>query len=389
MQLATIWQNLLSVEKVGIYDNFFELGGHSLLATRLVSTIRKELEVEIAIRDIFIQPTLKGLSNYLEQQEKGRLLPEVTRADERLDKIPLSFSQERLWFLDQLQGSVEYHLPFALRITGDLDEEALSKSLRKVVNRHEVLRTVIYSADGVGYQKVLSAGDWELSVQDLSADDSSLSEEIKTYLLAPFDLAADYMFRSCLYQVGNRAYVLAGVFHLISSDGWSQGILLNEFMSLYGSYSSGNSSNLPALPLQYTDYAVWQRTHLEGEVMDNQLTYWEDQLADVSTLQLPTDYVRPAVQRFTGATLSYQLDDRLSADINALSKGEGVTVFMTLLSAFKVLLSRYSGQEDICVGTPIANRTQQELEGMIGFFVNTLALRTQVNEENSFQAMLQ
>ncbi|MEL6560503.1 MAG: amino acid adenylation domain-containing protein [Bacteroidota bacterium] len=389
VQLAAIWQDLLGVEKVGIHDNFFELGGHSLLATRLVSAIRKELEVEIAIRDVFMQNTLADLGNYLEQQDRGTLLPEVTRADHNLDKIPLSFSQERLWFLDQLQGSQEYHLPFALRISGDLDKQALSSSLQEIVNRHEVLRTVIYAHQGIGYQKVLTADDWDLSVNDLSNDHSALTADLRKTLATPFDLNADYMFRACLYIMGENEYVLAGVFHHISSDGWSQGILLSDFISLYGTYSSGLASNLPPLPLQYTDYAVWQRNHLEGAVMESQLTYWEKQLEGINTLQLPTDYARPSVQSVAGSTISFELSKALSADINAVSKGEGVTAFMTLLAAFKVLLSRYSGQNDICVGTPIANRTQKELEGMIGFFVNTLAIRSSISEDKTFRELLQ
>ncbi|MEL6558318.1 MAG: amino acid adenylation domain-containing protein [Bacteroidota bacterium] len=388
-QLVAIWQELLGVEKVGIYDNFFELGGHSLLATRLVSTIRKKMDVEINIRDVFVKPVLADLGIYLEQIDEGTLLPEVTRADQELERIPLSFSQERLWFLDQLQGSPEYHQPFALRLTGDLDKQMLSWSLKQVVSRHEVLRTVIHSDEGVGYQKVLAADDWELSLKDLSEDKSLLSEDLQAFLMTPFDLSTDYMFRACLYQVESNEYVLAGVFHHISSDGWSQGILLSDFMTFYGAYVTGKGADLSPLPLQYTDYAVWQRTHLEGDLMDNQLIYWEGQLKGVSTLNLPTDFARPNVQSVSGANLSFELGSDLSAEISLLSQRQGATVFMTLLAAFKVLLSRYSGQEDICVGTPIANRTQKELEGVIGFFVNTLALRTLVNEESSFAGLLE
>ncbi|MEM6717316.1 MAG: condensation domain-containing protein, partial [Cyanobacteria bacterium P01_C01_bin.147] len=301
----------------------------------------------------------------------------------------LSFSQERLWFLDQLQGSLEYHMPFAFRLSGDLDVNALSLSLQEVVSRHEVLRTVIFSEEGVTYQKVLSADDWSLSLTDITTDNSSLAEDLQSFLSTPFDLGSDYMFRSCLYDLGDKEYVLAGVFHHISSDGWSKGILVREFTALYRSYASGETVSLPPLSLQYIDYALWQRTSLEGEVIDKQLAYWENQLTGVESLQLPTDYDRPSVQRVSGANLSFRLDSALSDGINALSQREGVTVFMTLLAAFKVLLSRYSGQEDICVGTPIANRTQKELEGMIGFFVNTLALRSHIREDVSFTSLLQ
>ena len=388
-QLVVIWQELLSIEKVGIYDNFFELGGHSLLATRLVSVIRKELDVEITIRDVFAHTTIDSLGAYLSTQEKGTLLPKVIKAHKRPDKVPLSFSQERLWFLDRLQGSLEYHIPFALRLSGNLDKKALSSSLKEIVTRHEVLRTVIRSEEGVGYQEVLPPDRWELSYKDMTTNTSLLREDLKSFLSTAFDLGSDYMFRSCLYDLGDKEYVLAGVFHHISSDGWSLGILISEFVALYRSYVSGKEIDLPLLPLQYMDYALWQREHLEGTIIEDQLSYWEDQLEGVNTLQLPTDYTRPSVQSISGASLSFELDSVLSSGINSLSQQEGVTVFMTLLTAFKVLLGRYSGQEDICVGTPVANRTQKELEDMIGFFVNTLALRTQVKGDVSFRALLQ
>ena len=308
---------------------------------------------------------------------------------EKYDHIPLSFGQESLWFIDQLQGSLEYHLPFALRLAGDLDEQALFSSLQEVVNRHEALRTVIYSEEGVGYQKLLSADDWELSQKDFTEKETLLEEDLKSFLTAPFDLSADYMFRSCLYDLGDKEYMLAGVFHHISSDAWSQGVLVGEFMRFYHSYVSGKTVKLPPLPLQYIDYALWQRDHLGDAVIDKQLTYWEDQLEEVSTLKLPTDYVRPAVQSVVGANTSFELGSELSKGIKSLSQREGATVFMTLLAGLKVLFSRYSGQEDICVGTSVANRTQKELEGMIGFFVNTLALRSEVKGDHSFQELLQ
>ncbi|NQY01562.1 MAG: non-ribosomal peptide synthetase, partial [Flavobacteriaceae bacterium] len=385
-QLATIWQELLSVERVGIYDNFFELGGHSLLATRLVSMVRKELYVEMTVRDVFTHTTIESLSAYLSKQEKGILLPSITKVHERPEKIPLSFSQERLWFLDRLQGSVEYHIPFAFRLSGNLNKKALSSSFKEIVNRHEVLRTVIQSEGGVGYQKILSVENWELSMKDIT---TNINEDVKAFLTTPFDLSSDYMFRSQLYDLGNKEYILAGVFHHIASDGWSQGILINEFIELYHSYTSNKQAKLPRLPLQYTDYALWQREHIERIIIEDHLLYWEKKLSGTTTLQLPTDYTRPAVQSAKGATHSFELDSALSKKINVLSQQQGVTVFMVLLTAFKVLLSRYSGQNDICVGTPIANRTQKELEDVIGFFVNTLSLRTQINQNDSFQDLLQ
>ncbi|MEM0939407.1 MAG: amino acid adenylation domain-containing protein, partial [Bacteroidota bacterium] len=389
VQLASIWQDLLGIEKVGIHDDFFELGGHSLMAVRLVSMIRKEMEIELAIQDIFLHTTIDRLGAYLDVQDKGTAVPKVTTAEQRPQKVPLSFSQESLWLIDQLQGSLEYNLSFAFQIAGDLNVNALSRSLQAVVRRHNVLRTVIYSEEGEGYQKVLSAEKWELSIKDAGDDTSLFTEDLKAFLSAPFDLGADYMFRSCLYDLGNKDYVLAGVFHHISSDAWSKGILIKEFMALYSGCVSGKQIDLPSLPLQYVDYALWQRNYLDGAIIDNQLSYWEDKLDGFSKLQLSTDYDRPAVQSISGSTISFQLSESLASGIRSLSYRESATVFMTLLAAFKVLLSRYSGQEDICVGTSVANRTQKELEGMIGYFVNVLALRTQIDETDSFQKLLQ
>ena len=359
----------------------------------ILSEIKSNKKIIVEYLEKYQQENISSelLEKYQQSSSVNKeLLEKVTSSKgNRPEHIPLSFSQERLWFMDQLQGSLEYHLPFALRLTGDLDQKALSSSLREVINRHEVLRTVIYSEEGIGYQKVLSVDDWKISSKDLSNNSSKLTDDLKSFLSAPFDLSTDYMFRSCLYDLGNKEYVLAGVFHHISSDGWSQSILIHEFMELYRSYASGREADLPILPLQYVDYALWQRNYLEGTIIDNQLTYWENKLEGVGTLQLPTDYVRPSVQSVSGASTSIELSSTLSSSINSLSKREGVTVFMTLLASFKVLLSRYSGQEDICVGTPVANRTQKDLEGMIGFFVNTLALRSEIKEESSFQEILQ
>ncbi|MFH6945822.1 non-ribosomal peptide synthase/polyketide synthase [Flavobacterium sp. FlaQc-49] len=391
-QLAVIWQNLLGIEKVGIYDNFFELGGHSLLATRLVSMIRKEMVLEISVREVFEHTTIATLGAHVSDQSEGVLLPTIVSED-RPERIPLSFSQERLWFLDQLQGSTEYHIPVVLRLEGELEVSILEKTLQTIVSRHEVLRTILLSEAGVGYQQIIPAEDWILD--QVKTTESLLESAVKTYLITPFDLSKDYKLRSCLYDLGNQKYVLTCVFHHIASDGWSSGILVNEFMELYSALQSGSATAtatatvLPELTLQYSDYAIWQRKYLEGAVLESQLSYWEEKLQGVATLALPTDYARPSVQSTAGSNVSFALNKEISESINALAQREGVTLFMMLLSAFKVLLSRYSGQDDICVGTPIANRTQSELEGMIGFFVNTLALRTDLGDNPSFSELLE
>ncbi|WP_261376908.1 non-ribosomal peptide synthetase [Flavobacterium anhuiense] len=386
-QLTEIWEKLLGVEKVGIHDNFFELGGHSLLATRLVSMIRKEMLLEVYIREIFVYTSIAALAAHVSVQSIGALLPAVV-AEIRPQRIPLSFSQERLWFLDQLEGSAAYHMPVVLRLEGTVDKAILEQTLRSIVLRHEVLRTILLSEDGIAYQEVISIEDWKLDIVKVT-DESLFENSLQDYLLVPFDLSKDYKLRSCLYDLGNEKYVLACVFHHIASDGWSEGILVNEFMELYSAFQSGRPAVLPELTLQYSDYAIWQRKYLEGIVLESQLRYWEDKLKDVATLILPTDYPRLSVQNTAGSNVSLVLDKELSRSLNTLCQQEGVTLFMVLLSAFKVLLSRYSGQDDICVGTPIANRTQSELEGMIGFFVNTLAIRNDMSGNPSFRELLE
>ena len=370
-----------------------ELENGSLVLRLETEEIDEVLLAEIKQHKELIVEHLKkfDIADAYEQSDKDAIKPFDRAA---LEKVPLSFSQESLWFVHQLQGSLEYHLPFALKLSGNLNQDALSASLRQVVNRHEILRTVIYSEEGVGYQKLLPAEGWELVTRDLRKDNSTLNQDLKAFLLAPFNLDADYMFRSCLYDLGideqgEQEYLLAGVFHHIASDAWSQGILMREFVMLYGAHVSGKPPILPPLPLQYADYAVWQRTNLEENVIDKQLSYWEKQLDGFSELQLPVDHGRQAAQGISGANATFQLNSAVSAGIKSLSQSEGATVFMTLLAAFKVLLSRYSGQEDICVGTSVANRTQKELEGIIGYFVNTLALRTQATQSSSFKEFLQ
>ncbi len=385
-QLAQIWIELLGVEKVGIDDSFFELGGHSLLATRLVSMVRSRMDTELPIKDIFKHVTLSSLAAHIAGQQKGALLPLVTTAAP-MDKIPLSYSQERLWFIDKFQGSVQYHIPIVLGIKGDLDKQVLEQSLQLIVSRHEVLRTVLKEDEGEGYQEVTGSDDWKLEFDAADGEDI-LKEKISTLIATPFDLSKDYMLRGCLYDRGNDEYVLAVVFHHIASDGWSNAIVINEFVEIYNAYKRGLAPELPPLSLQYSDYAVWQRRHISGEFLEAQLSYWDKKLSGVAPLELPNDYPRPAVQSVAGNNLAFRLDKDLSDQVTQLCKKEGVTLYMLFLSAFKVLLYRYSGQEDICVGSPVAGRTQAELEGMIGFFVNMLALRSDLSGNPEFAKLL-
>ncbi len=387
-KLAAIWQEILEVDQVGIHDDFFVLGGHSLLAIRLISAIRKELAVELPISDIFDYPTIAALVAQLEGQSSN-ILPPITSLHPRPQHIPLSFSQERLWFIHQLDGSVQYHVPSVLRLKGELNNAALSVALQSIVDRHEVLRTVIRVENGQPFQSIMQPGKWQLNSIDGSAyDQNQLRDLVKDLLNKPFDLSSDHMLRAALIKVADKEHVLAVTMHHIASDGWSTSILVKEVVELYKSYLEKKPAKLNPLKIQYADYAIWQRTYLQGEVLDKKLGYWKQKLEGVTPLQLPTDYTRPAIQSSRGAVSTFRFGKELYTQLQLLSQQQGATLFMTLLSAFKILLHHYSGQKDICVGTAIAGRQQQEVEELIGFFINTLALRTIVNGGDTFNEML-
>lgn len=391
-KLATMWETVLEVDQVGMHDDFFELGGHSLLAVRLISLIRKAFTVEMPIGDIFDYPTVALLAKQVEKQSGQTLLPTIEIANPRPDKIPLSFSQERLWFIDQLEGSVQYHISAVLNLKGTLSQEALAFALQNIINRHEVLRTVIREEDGRGYQFIQNKDAWQLNIVDGTAynkDLNALQQFIRELVNQPFNLAHDYMLRADLIKIGNEQYTLVVTLHHIASDGWSASIIVKELVELYNAFYENRPAELPILPLQYADFAIWQREYLQGEVLKNKLAYWKENLYGVEPLQLPTDFVRPVVQSTRGASARFNIDKDLVTGIQQLSQQQGTSVFMTLLTAFKVLLYRYSGQQDICVGTPIAGRQQQELEGLIGFFINTLALRSEITDTISFAGLLQ
>jgi len=390
-RLAVIWSNLLEVDRISVHDDFFALGGHSLLAIRLISAIRKELSVEVSIGDVFDYPTIAQLSAQLQRHSVTSNTPALT-SKIRPAHIPLSFSQERLWFIDQMEGSVHYHVPTVLRLKGVLDKDALSYAMQTIVDRHEVLRTVIEQEDGQAYQRVNAAGKWELDIIDKALyrkNETALQESIAQLINTPFDLEQDYMLRVHLIALGEEEHILVVILHHIASDAWSTGIIVKELVELYAAYTENRAPQLPVPEIQYADYAIWQREYLSGAKLEKELGYWKDKLSDVTALELPTDYPRPAVQPTRGGMYSFRFDKQLSVQLQALSQQQGTTLFMTLLAAFKVLLYRYSGQEDICVGIPVAGRTQQETEGLIGFFINTLALRSDLSNDPSFITLLQ
>jgi len=391
-KLAEIWQDVLEEDQVGVNDDFFELGGHSLLAVRLVSAIRKAFEIEMPISDIFDYPTVALLATQLSNSTDNTLLTAIKVQSPRPQHIPLSFSQERLWFIDRLEGSKQYHLPSVLRLKGALNKAALEKALQQIVNRHEVLRTVFIEKDGLVFQQVKEKNDWSMSCIDGSSiknNPEQLKQQIHQLVSQPFNLAEDDMIRAALISISAEEHILVATLHHIASDGWSTTILVKEVAALYKAFDSGMDSGLLPLPIQYADYAIWQRDYLLGEVLNKKIAYWKEKLEGVAPLQLPTDYKRPALQTSRGSIIGFWIEKELSGQLQQFSLDNGSTIFMTMLSAFNVLLYRYSGQEDICVGTPVAGRQQQEMEGLIGFFVNTLALRTEVNGSESFNALLQ
>ncbi|WP_400193664.1 amino acid adenylation domain-containing protein [Hymenobacter sp. B81] len=386
--LAEVWQQLLKRERVGVEDNFFALGGHSLLATRLVAAIRHQLGRPVTIRQIFSRPTIAGLAELLDQATDLKLIAPLT-AQPRPDRLPLSFAQERLWFIDQLEGSGSYTIPLVLRLRGELHEAALTTALRQLVARHEALRTVI-GADAEGAcQRVLPAEGWQPEPALVLGAEQTEAEVLAGWLAAEFDLSRDYMLRAHRLQLSEQEHLLALVVHHIACDGWSLGIMVRELEALYLAAAENRPAALPALDVQYADYALWQRQHLTDEALADGLRYWKNQLNGLSALQLPTDHERPAVPSGQGGLLQTTLPRELQQQLEQVSQQAGATLFMGLLAGFQALLARYSGQTDICVGTPVAGRTQAREETMVGLLVNTLALRGDVSGNPSFSELLQ
>ncbi|HVR99575.1 MAG TPA: amino acid adenylation domain-containing protein, partial [Thermoanaerobaculia bacterium] len=380
--LAGIWSEVLGLERVGAHDDFFALGGHSLLATQVVSRIRTVLGIELPLRRLFETPTLVELAQAVRKSRESQAPPIV--AVPRDGDLPLSFAQQRLWFLDRLEpGSPAYNMPLAVRLAGEVDPAQLEDIFFEVVRRHEALRTTFASRDGMPIQ-VIAAPRVELPVLDLSlVPESEALRLAREEAGRPFDLERGPLLRLALIRLGERDHVLLMTLHHIISDGWSMGVLLREVAALC------EDSPLPELPVQYADFAVWQRSWLRGEVLEAQLAYWRRQLGNLNgaprVLELPLDRPRPAVQTFRGASLRVALT---AEAIHAICRREGATPFMVLLAAWAAVLGRHAGQEDVLVGTPIAGRNRREVEGLIGFFVNTLALRADLSGDPGFTGLL-
>jgi amino acid adenylation domain-containing protein len=397
LALADIWREVLRVDRVGVHDGFFELGGHSLLAVQVVSRLRDRLGVELPLRGMFEEPTVGTLAARLDALSSANgsseSNPPIARAP-RGEPLPLSFAQERLWFLDQLEpGNPAMNIPAAVRLTGPLDPVLLERSLRAIIARHEALRPTFAECDGRPVQVITAETDVTIPVTDLSglpADrrEADVRRRAAEEARRPFDLARGPLARAELLRLADDEHVLLVTLHHIIADGWSIAVLVREALAHYLAFAAGATAALPPLSLQFADYAVWQRQRLRGPDLERQLAYWTKALADVPALDLPTDRPRPALQTYRGATVSFALPHDVARGVRQLAIDVGATPFMALLASFQALLQRYSGQDNFAVGTLIAGRPRAELEGLIGFFVNTLAVRADLSGDPTFGELL-
>jgi natural product biosynthesis luciferase-like monooxygenase protein/amino acid adenylation domain-containing protein len=390
-RLAGIFREVLGLERIGLKESFFELGGHSLLAIRAVARIREAFGVELPMRVLFDEPTVVGLAARLEEMEAtGEPEPRIPRTEPTASSRPSS-AQERLWVIQRLDAAATaYNLAAALRLRGPLDARALERALTEIVRRHETLRSRFQEVEGEPSIVVDPPSDFPLPVEEVQ-DEARLVPRAEEEVRRPFDLAAGPLFRGLLLRAGGEDHLLVLSMHHTVSDGWSRGVLYREIMALYQSLVAGRAPSLPELPIRYADYAAWQRDWLErhATVVEAQLDYWLGTLAGpLPVLELPTDHPRPPVQSFSGRTRTFRVPGALRHGLEALCREEDATVFMGLLAVFQSLLARYSGQEDIVVGTPTAGRTRPETEDLIGFFVNTLAIRTDLSGSPDFRSLL-
>ncbi|MEM8907741.1 MAG: condensation domain-containing protein, partial [Bacteroidota bacterium] len=388
-QLVAIWQDLLELDQVGVDDHFFEIGGHSLLGVRLISAIRVKMGQELQVRDLFKFPKVRQLALHLDTQNQIDALPPL-EAVPNLEKYPLSYAQERLWFVDQLSGSTQFHLSTALRLQNDLDPSILEAALRDLVKRHTVLRTVIRATNDIPFQEVRSAEQWSMKQSKGTEfkDEEYLRLFLSGELAHPFDLANDYLFRAHLIELDKAEYLLLLVIHHIATDGWSQAILVNDFQELYQAKLEQRKAQLTPLTIQYRDYAWWQRQYLSGTYLNQQLEWWAKELRDSPHLELPIDHVRPKKRTNRGGSWSFGIDQSQAEALKTYANEANATLFMTLLTVCQILLYRYSGQNDFCIGTSLANRNQQALESLVGLFVNSLVLRADLEGDSSFRSLL-
>ena len=408
--LASIWESVLKIERVGIHDNFFELGGHSLVATQVVSRARKACQVDLPVRALFAAPTVAGLATAIETARRHGtssqvlLPPVVPRAPGQDTALPLSFSQERLWFLQQLEPeSAAYHIAGALKLTGPLDAGAVAQAFQALVQRHEALRTNFHEEDGRAVQRIHTSVNLPLQVRDLRDlstvdQDAAVRQASMAATREPFDLSRGPLLRVALWRLGDDVHRLLLVMHHIVSDGWSTQIVLREFSQHYAALTGRRLGSAPVPPLeallpspalQYADYAQWQRQTLQGDALQSQIAHWRSALGDAHpVLDLPTDRPRPLEPSGRGAIHRFALDAGLSGQLASLARQQGVTLFMLTLAAFQAMLYRLTSQPDLRVGVPVANRHRLETEGVLGCFVNTVVMRARCSGSLSFQELL-
>jgi amino acid adenylation domain-containing protein len=410
-RVAEVWQSVLGLQAIGADDDFWELGGHSLLATQVVSRLKERFRIALPLRALFDMPTIEKLGEEIVRLQVEARISETSsgssatspmqttaiRKVDRKEKLALSYGQERLWFINQFEPeNVSYNIPAAVRIQGPLDLQLLERTLLEIMRRHESLRTRFVSVDGEPQQIIEDSALVKLpvTVTDLSPLAEPVREKEARRLALEeardaFDLARGPLFRVKLLRLARQDHVLVFNMHHIVSDAWSVGILVREFSAIYKSFGSGQPSPLLELDIQYADFCAWQRELLSGRVLEKQLEYWKQKLASVEPLMLPTDRPRAGMQRQEGATARFVVPIELTEALKSLSRKQGATLYMILLAAFQALLCRYSGQNDITVGSPIAGRPRTETEGLIGFFLNTLVLRTDLSGQLDSHELLQ
>jgi hypothetical protein len=408
--LCGLWAEVLGRERVGVEEEFFALGGHSLLATQVTARVRECFGVEVRLRSLFERPTPRGLGEEVERLVRegagASAAPPLTARGGGAVRgggtgggggavRAASYAQRRLWFMQQMdEGGSAYNCPGGARLVGELDVAALERALEEVVGRHEALRTSFREEGGEVVQVVSAPGPVRLTVHDLSAmadaeREQAVHEMAQRHAREGFDLRRGPLLRAGLLRLGAHEHVFLLTMHHIISDGWSMGILIRELGALYEAYRAGAGSPLPELEVQYGDYAEWQREWMSGEVLEQEVEWWRERLkGGEELLRLPVDRERSGEQRYVGGQVGFEVDEEESEGVRVLSRKEGCTLFMTLLAAFQVLLFYYSKQERIRVGTPVAGRGQLATEGLIGFFVNTVVMQTELGGNPTFKELL-